>query len=151
MQHQSSEITEDNLVFQWANNSKKITFMGDDTWVGLFPSSFNRQFPYPSFNVKWVHPLLITKCNTKDSLINRDLDTVDNGILDNLIPELSGIISCSFFHLWMSLWRKQRMGCLSGTLSWCGSCRSQIRSKSSRDGKKTSSGITLDLNALQHM
>ena len=44
--------------------------MGDDTWQLLFPDSFNHSFPFPSFNT-------------------RDIDTVDNGVLDHLVPEMS--------------------------------------------------------------
>ena len=43
--------------------------MGDDTWEGLFPGTFNKSFPFPSFNVK-------------------DLHTVDNGVIQHLVPEL---------------------------------------------------------------
>lgn len=39
--------------------------MGDDTWESLFPRSFHRSLPFPSFNVK-------------------DLHTVDDGILQHL-------------------------------------------------------------------
>lgn len=42
-----------------------MVFMGDDTWESLFPKSFHRSLPFPSFNVK-------------------DLHTVDNGILQHL-------------------------------------------------------------------
>ncbi|XP_064621054.1 GPI ethanolamine phosphate transferase 3-like [Lineus longissimus] len=66
----SSEIHEDNFVDQLVKNGKKITFMGDDTWLGLFPNRFRKQFPFPSFNVK-------------------DLHTVDNGVLTHLVPELN--------------------------------------------------------------
>ena len=45
-------------------------FMGDDTWVQLFPNSFHRSFPFPSFNA-------------------RDLHTVDNGVLLHLLPEIT--------------------------------------------------------------
>ena len=45
-------------------------FVGDDTWVDLFPTQFQDSFPYPSFNT-------------------RDLDTVDNGCLQHL-PGLLG-------------------------------------------------------------
>lgn len=41
--------------------------MGDDTWKDLFPGAFSKAFFFPSFNV-------------------RDLDTVDNGILEQLYP-----------------------------------------------------------------
>ncbi|CAG8576281.1 2431_t:CDS:1, partial [Dentiscutata heterogama] len=49
----------------------KIAFMGDDTWVSLFPDQFdqNMTHPFPSFNV-W------------------DLHTVDDGILNLLGPTL---------------------------------------------------------------
>ena len=64
----SSEITEDNFLDQLVRKEKKITFMGDDTWISLFPRRFNVEFSFPSFNVK-------------------DLHTVDNGILENLHKE----------------------------------------------------------------
>jgi phosphatidylinositol glycan class O len=43
----------------------RLGFVGDDTWVDLFPTQFEESFPYPSFNT-------------------RDLDTVDNGCLQEL-------------------------------------------------------------------
>ena len=43
--------------------------MGDDTWLGLYPNLINKAFPYPSLNVK-------------------DLYTVDNGVIEHLLPEL---------------------------------------------------------------
>ena len=46
----------------------KLGFVGDDTWVDLFPTQFSQSFPFPSFNT-------------------RDLDTVDNGCLEKL-PQL---------------------------------------------------------------
>ncbi|CAG8450303.1 11777_t:CDS:1 [Funneliformis caledonium] len=66
-----SSIEEDNLIDQLFKQGKKIAFMGDDTWVSLFPDQFekNMTHPFPSFNV-W------------------DLHTVDNGILNLLIPTL---------------------------------------------------------------
>ncbi|GFT60172.1 GPI ethanolamine phosphate transferase 3 [Nephila pilipes] len=65
----SSEITEDNLIRQMNALDKRIVFMGDDTWDNLFPNTFHRSFPFPSFNVK-------------------DLDTVDDGILQHLFVEM---------------------------------------------------------------
>jgi len=44
---------------------KKLAFVGDDTWIDLFPTQFNYSFPYPSFNT-------------------RDLDTVDDGCFYHL-------------------------------------------------------------------
>lgn len=43
----------------------KMAFVGDDTWVDLFPTQFDDSHPYPSFNT-------------------RDLDTVDNGCMLHL-------------------------------------------------------------------
>lgn len=65
----SGYINEDNLIAQLKSVGKNVTFMGDDTWVSLFPSHFHRRFSFPSFDIK-------------------DLDTVDNGILTHLEPEL---------------------------------------------------------------
>ncbi|RIB01364.1 hypothetical protein C2G38_1993048 [Gigaspora rosea] len=64
-------IDEDNLIDQFKNLGMKIAFMGDDTWVSLFPNQFdqNMTHPFPSFNV-W------------------DLHTVDDGILNLLGPTL---------------------------------------------------------------
>lgn len=63
------EIIEDNIIDQLIGQNKKITFLGDDTWTGLFPKRFERSFPFPSFNVK-------------------DLHTVDSGIQQHLSSEL---------------------------------------------------------------
>lgn len=65
----SSNITEDNIISQLKSLQKNITFMGDDTWGSLFPDSFHKSFPFPSFNVM-------------------DLHTVDNGVIEHLIPEI---------------------------------------------------------------
>jgi GPI ethanolamine phosphate transferase 3 subunit O len=46
----------------------RLGFVGDDTWVDLYPRQFDESFPFPSFNT-------------------RDLDTVDNGCLER-IPRL---------------------------------------------------------------
>jgi GPI ethanolamine phosphate transferase 3 subunit O len=45
--------------------------MGDDTWMLVFPDSFesNMSHPFPSFDVE-------------------DLHTVDNGVIDNIFPLL---------------------------------------------------------------
>lgn len=65
----SSNITEDNIISQLKSLHKNITFMGDDTWESLFPGSFHKSLPFPSFNVM-------------------DLHTVDNGVIAHLVPEL---------------------------------------------------------------
>ncbi|XP_030624543.1 GPI ethanolamine phosphate transferase 3 [Chanos chanos] len=67
----SSAILEDNLVHQLGQMGKRVVFMGDDTWMSLFPKKFHRSLPFPSFNVK-------------------DLHTVDNGILQNIYPTMEG-------------------------------------------------------------
>lgn len=63
------EINEDNLLDQVKKADESIVFMGDDTWTGLFPGRFRREYSYSSFNV-W------------------DLDTVDKGVTQNLLPEI---------------------------------------------------------------
>ncbi|XP_054748471.2 GPI ethanolamine phosphate transferase 3-like [Lytechinus pictus] len=65
----SFEISEDNIVDQLVQAGKRVTFMGDDTWMTLFNKKFNKAFPFPSFNVK-------------------DLHSVDEGILTKLLPEI---------------------------------------------------------------
>uniref|UniRef100_H3CAA8 GPI ethanolamine phosphate transferase 3, catalytic subunit n=1 Tax=Tetraodon nigroviridis TaxID=99883 RepID=H3CAA8_TETNG len=67
----SSAILEDNLIHQFGQVGKRVVFMGDDTWESLFPRSFHRSLPFPSFNVK-------------------DLHTVDEGILRHLYPTMAG-------------------------------------------------------------
>ncbi|KAI5622632.1 GPI ethanolamine phosphate transferase 3, partial [Silurus asotus] len=67
----SSAVLEDNLIHQLSQAGKRVVFMGDDTWVSLFPKKFHRSLPFPSFNVK-------------------DLHTVDNGILQNIFPIMDG-------------------------------------------------------------
>lgn len=57
-------------VQQWRRATKQIVFMGDDTWMGCFPAAFAEAHPYPSFNV-W------------------DLDTVDDGVLEHLLPTIA--------------------------------------------------------------
>ena len=65
----SASITEDNWLLQARNLGRKLCFMGDDTWMQLFPDSFAEKWPFPSLNVK-------------------DLHTVDNGVLEHLMPEI---------------------------------------------------------------
>jgi phosphatidylinositol glycan class O len=50
-----------------------IAFVGDDTWVDLFPTQFDDSHPFPSFNT-------------------RDLDTVDDGCLHHLPRLLDGLV-----------------------------------------------------------
>jgi phosphatidylinositol glycan class O len=63
-------------TFLYTHSSKLIVafqsaFMGDDTWMSVFPDSFheNMRFPYDSFNVE-------------------DLHTVDEGVIEHLFPLL---------------------------------------------------------------
>ena len=65
----SHQITEDSLPFQVQASGLNLTFMGDDTWLGLYQDSLTRAFPYPSLNVK-------------------DLHTVDEGVIRHMVPEL---------------------------------------------------------------
>ncbi|ODO06343.1 phosphatidylinositol glycan, class O [Cryptococcus wingfieldii CBS 7118] len=67
----STAIDEDSLVHQLVAANKTVGFMGDDTWMNLFPSSFHPDMshPYDSFNVE-------------------DLHTVDNGVIEHIFPYL---------------------------------------------------------------
>lgn len=65
----SHEVLEDSLPYQVHANGLNTTFMGDDTWLGMYEKLLTKKFPYPSFNVK-------------------DLHTVDNGIITHLVPQL---------------------------------------------------------------
>ncbi|CAK8676627.1 unnamed protein product [Clavelina lepadiformis] len=66
----SAEITEDNFIDQFVESSNRnITFLGDDTWLKLFPGRFATSFPFPSFDVKNLH-------------------LVDDGIQEHLVSEL---------------------------------------------------------------
>lgn len=64
-------IEEDNFVSQLKDAGKTIVHLGDDTWHSLFPGYFdpNMTRPYDSFNV-W------------------DLHTVDNGVIEHIMPLL---------------------------------------------------------------
>jgi GPI ethanolamine phosphate transferase 3 subunit O len=54
------EINEDNVIDQIHSNKLTAVFLGDSTWIELFPKRFKRKYSYPSFNI-------------------HDLDTVDTG------------------------------------------------------------------------
>jgi phosphatidylinositol glycan class O len=64
-------IEEDNVLLQLRKVGKTLVHLGDDTWNSLFPGYFhpNLTHAYDSFNV-------------------RDLHTVDNGVIEHLIPLL---------------------------------------------------------------
>ncbi|KAF5348739.1 hypothetical protein D9758_006793 [Tetrapyrgos nigripes] len=66
-----SSIAEDSIVKQLTLHGKQAAFMGDDTWMSVFPDSFhpNMTHPYDSFNVE-------------------DLHTVDEGVITHLFPLL---------------------------------------------------------------
>lgn len=65
----SDELIEDNLLSQITSSGLNVTFMGDDTWMGLFPNSFHRSYPFPSFDV-W------------------DINTVDRGVEHHIVSEI---------------------------------------------------------------
>ena len=66
----SYAVSEDSLPYQANWNHRNVTFIGDDTWLGLYPDMLSKVFDYPSLNVQ-------------------DLDTVDNGVKEKLGPELA--------------------------------------------------------------
>lgn len=64
------EINEDNIIDQIIYSNLTTVFMGDSTWVELFPNRFKREYSYPSFDIY-------------------DLDTVDTNIQNKLPFELA--------------------------------------------------------------
>ena len=56
-------------MYQLETHNKSSVFVGDDTWLNLFPEGFKRSYPFPSFDVK-------------------DLDTVDLGVESRFPTEL---------------------------------------------------------------
>ncbi|XP_062828683.1 GPI ethanolamine phosphate transferase 3 [Anolis carolinensis] len=87
----SYAIQEDNLVWQMAQNGKRVVFMGDDTWDGLFPGAFFRSYFFPSFNVKDLHTV-------DDGILQHLYQTVDGGEWDLLIAHFLGVDHCGHKH-----------------------------------------------------
>ncbi|XP_072427789.1 GPI ethanolamine phosphate transferase 3 isoform X1 [Chiloscyllium punctatum] len=83
----SSAIQEDNLIQQLVQNEKKVVFMGDDTWEGLFPNKFFKSFPFPSFNVKDLHTV-------DDGILQHIYTTVEGNEWDVLIAHFLGVDHC---------------------------------------------------------
>jgi predicted AlkP superfamily pyrophosphatase or phosphodiesterase len=69
----SSAVGEDHLLQHIKNHYEKIYFMGDDTWVNLFPESFKPERTFESDSFKML-----------------DLDSVDNIIVSHLWPLMEG-------------------------------------------------------------
>jgi GPI ethanolamine phosphate transferase 3 subunit O len=67
--HQLMKNTHHQFASRGRHEPTKSAFVGDDTWLDLFPGLFTENYPYPSFNT-------------------RDLDTVDNGCIEHL-PNLT--------------------------------------------------------------
>ncbi|XP_023334554.1 GPI ethanolamine phosphate transferase 3 [Eurytemora carolleeae] len=65
----SYQIQEDSWLNQLTRHNKSIHFAGDDTWLSLYPDTFKKSVPLPSFDV-W------------------DLDTVDTQVTKFLYSEL---------------------------------------------------------------
>ncbi|KAH6902607.1 phosphoethanolamine N-methyltransferase [Coprinopsis sp. MPI-PUGE-AT-0042] len=68
----ASSITEDSIMVATSESwqeGNKVAFMGDDTWMSVFPDAFNISHPFPSFDVE-------------------DLHTVDEGVMEHLFPLL---------------------------------------------------------------
>jgi len=74
----SYEISEDNIIDQLVKNNHRVVFAGDDTWTSLYPDSFTKTFPLPSFDV-W------------------DLDTVDREVRRVLYSHLKSPSSWEVF------------------------------------------------------
>ncbi|XP_037758449.1 GPI ethanolamine phosphate transferase 3 isoform X1 [Chelonia mydas] len=87
----SYAIEEDNLLGQLVQNGRRVVFMGDDTWDGLFPQKFFRSYFFPSFNVKDLHTV-------DDGILQHLYKTVDGGEWDLLIAHFLGVDHCGHKH-----------------------------------------------------
>ncbi|KAF7240006.1 GPI ethanolamine phosphate transferase 3, partial [Varanus komodoensis] len=87
----SYAVQEDNLIRQLAQNGKRVVFMGDDTWDGLFPQAFFRSYFFPSFNVKDLHTV-------DEGILQHLYQTVDGGEWDLLIAHFLGVDHCGHKH-----------------------------------------------------
>uniref|UniRef100_A0A8D2P4A6 GPI ethanolamine phosphate transferase 3, catalytic subunit n=1 Tax=Zosterops lateralis melanops TaxID=1220523 RepID=A0A8D2P4A6_ZOSLA len=87
----SYAIQEDNLLAQLVQNGRRVVFMGDDTWEGLFPKKFFRSYFFPSFNVKDLHTV-------DDGILQHLYPTVDSGEWDVLIAHFLGVDHCGHKH-----------------------------------------------------
>ncbi|XP_019373581.1 PREDICTED: GPI ethanolamine phosphate transferase 3 isoform X1 [Gavialis gangeticus] len=87
----SYAIREDNLLAQLMHNGRRVVFMGDDTWDGLFPKMFSRSYFFPSFNVKDLHTV-------DDGILQHLYTTVDGGDWDLLIAHFLGVDHCGHKH-----------------------------------------------------
>ncbi|KAM4050026.1 GPI ethanolamine phosphate transferase 3 isoform 2-T2 [Anomaloglossus baeobatrachus] len=87
----SYAIQEDNLIHQMVQNGKRVVFMGDDTWDGLFPKKFYKSYFFPSFNVKDLHTV-------DDGILQHLYPTVDGGDWDVIIAHFLGVDHCGHKH-----------------------------------------------------
>ncbi|XP_075696146.1 GPI ethanolamine phosphate transferase 3, catalytic subunit isoform X2 [Rhinoderma darwinii] len=87
----SYAIQEDNLIHQMVQNGKRVVFMGDDTWDGLFPKKFYKSYFFPSFNVKDLHTV-------DDGILQHLYPTVDGGDWDVVITHFLGVDHCGHKH-----------------------------------------------------
>jgi phosphatidylinositol glycan class O len=51
----ASSMDEDNLIDQFRAAGKKMIFMGDSTWTGLYPTQFHDSHPFPCYNIMDLH------------------------------------------------------------------------------------------------
>ena len=64
-----AEVEEDSFIYQFKASGKNITFLGDDFWVGLYGSLFNKEVSYYTLDIL-------------------DLDTNDYGVMDHIVKEI---------------------------------------------------------------
>ena len=65
----ASAVDEDNLIDRFRAAGKRMLFMGDSTWDGLYPTQFDSSHPFPCYNIM-------------------DLHSVDDGIGKLLVPAI---------------------------------------------------------------
>ncbi len=67
----TSQVTEDNILYQLKNRNQKVVFYGDHIWTPLYGQFFDETVQFQSENT-------------------RDLDTLDNGVRTALMNKLNG-------------------------------------------------------------
>lgn len=76
-------IEEDNLIHQCSSNNLSTAFVGDDTWLNVYPSHFNISIPYDSFNVEDLHSV--------DEGVNRHLFDLMKSDVNLIIGHFLGV------------------------------------------------------------
>ena len=83
----TEKIEEDNLLHHLLTSNFSLSFLGDDTWLKLFPTTFHRSVGFESFNVKDLH-----SCDAGISkFLFREIENFDNSKKNFLVAHFLGV------------------------------------------------------------